>query len=66
MVRVNLLLNRPSAEADVDSHIPYTGQVYAKVKEPVHLSMRIPEWVEPGEVRVEVDGGERRLWWDGR
>ncbi|RKY04897.1 MAG: hypothetical protein DRP56_09520, partial [Planctomycetota bacterium] len=39
-LRVNLLLNRASAVADIDSHIPYTGQVDIKVKQPVELSIR--------------------------
>jgi hypothetical protein len=65
-LRVNLLLNRASRWADVNSHIPYAGQVDVKVKEPVDLSVRIPEWVEPSEVRVRVDEAERRLEWEGR
>ena len=65
-LRVNLLLNRASRWADVDSHIPYVGQVDVKVKEPVDLSMRIAEWVKPEEVRVQVNGEERRIGWDGR
>ena len=65
-LRVNLLLNRASRWADVDSHIPYVGQVDVKIKEPVDLSIRIPEWVKPGEVRVQVDGADREVGWDGR
>ena len=65
-LRVNLLLNRASPWVDVDSHIPYTGRVDLKVKEPVLLSIRIPEWVRPGEVRVQVDGADRDVSWDGR
>lgn len=53
-LKVNLLLNRASRWADVDSHIPYTGQVDVRVKEPVDLSVRIPEWVKPADVRVQV------------
>jgi DUF1680 family protein len=65
-LHVNLLLNRASTWVDVDSHVPYAGRVDVKVKEPVHLLMRIPEWVRPGEVRVEVSGADRELGWDGR
>ena len=36
-LRANLLLNRTSPWADVDSHIPYRGQVDARVKQPVDL-----------------------------
>ena len=63
---VNVLMNRPSPWADVDSHIPYVGQVDVKVKQPLQLSIRIPEWTEADEVRVHVNGTERRVGWDGR
>ena len=65
-LRVNLLLNRASPWADVDSHIPYQGRVDVKVKQPVRLEVRIPEWVVPGDVRCEVGGVERGLGWSGR
>ena len=65
-LRVNLLLNRASAWADVDSHIPYVGQVDVRVKQPLDLSIRIPEWVRSGDVRVRVSGGDRDVSWDGR
>jgi hypothetical protein len=65
-LRVNLLLNRGSPWADVDSHIPYTGQVDVKIKQPLDLSIRIPEWVSPDETRCHVAGTERSLRWDGR
>jgi len=65
-LRVNLLLNRASPWADVDSHLPYTGQVDVKIKQPVDLAVRIPEWVKPDEVCVEVDGQARDISWDGR
>jgi len=65
-LRVNLLLNRASPWADVDSHIPYEGKVEVKVKAPVELEMRIPEWVKPAEARVQVNGEDRTPGWDGR
>jgi hypothetical protein len=65
-LRVNLLLNRASPWADVDSHIPYVGQVDVRVKEPVELWIRIPEWVEPAEARLQVNGAEREVSWEGR
>ena len=65
-LRVNLLLNRASKWADVDSHIPYTGQVDVKVKQAVDLSIRIPEWVSPEQARVQVNGKDRAVQWDGR
>ena len=34
-LRVDLLLNRASPWADIDSHIPYTGRVDIRIKTPV-------------------------------
>jgi hypothetical protein len=65
-LRVNLCLNRGSRWADVNSHIPYKGQVDVKVKEPVELSVRIPEWVQPGETKCTVNSGDCNLKFDGR
>ena len=65
-LRVNLLLNRASPWADVDSYIPYQGRVDVKVKQLVDLAVRIPEWVAPAETRCQVNGAERELGWDGR
>lgn len=53
-LKVNLLLNRASPWADVDSWIPYEGRVDVKMKKACDLSIRIPEWVEPSKVRVQV------------
>ena len=65
-LRVNLLFNKASPWADLDSHIPYEGRVDVRAKEAVDLELRIPEWVTPGETRCQVNGEERRLGWDGR
>lgn len=65
-LQVNLLLNRASAWADVDSHLPYTGRVDVRAKQPVELAVRLPEWVAPEQVRVQVDGQDRRAGCAGR
>lgn len=65
-LRINLLFNRASQWADIDSHIPYTGQVDIKVKQPVKLSIRIPEWVSEEEVTCTVNEQDRKVTWDGR
>ena len=65
-LKVNLLMNRASPWADVDSHIPYEGQVDVKIKQPCDLSIRIPEWVTPGEVTCQANDQARRVDWDGR
>lgn len=65
-LKVNLLLNRASQWADVDSHIPYTGRVDVRMKQRAELWVRIPEWVQPGEVHVRINGQERRTGYAGR
>ena len=65
-LRVNLLFNRASEVADIDSHIPYTGRVDVKAKQKLNLEVRIPAWVKPDEVQCEVNGKSRALTFDGR
>ena len=64
--RVNLLLNRTSPWADIDSHIPYKGQVDVKVKKRIDLSIRIPEWVKSNEAICKVNNKSHQLSWGGR
>ena len=69
-LKVNLLLNRASPWADVESFIPYQGRVDVKVKVACDLSLRIPEWASPDDVRCSVKEAkgetERSLSFDGR
>ncbi len=65
-LRVNLLLNRASPWADVDSHIPYEGRVDVKVKEACELMVRIPEWASPDDTLCQVNDEPRLPEWDGR
>ena len=65
-LRLNLLLNRASPWADVDSHVPYVGQVDVRIKESVELSIRIPEWVKHDEVRLRLNGNDHPMDRDGR
>lgn len=67
--RVNLLLNRASAGADVYSDIPYQGKVQLRMKRPyARVLIRIPEWIESGSTNVvcKVNGNPQRFSWDGR
>ena len=59
-------MNRASPWADVDSYVPYQGRVEIKIKQSVDLAVRIPEWVTPPEVRVQVNSADRNVGWDGR
>ena len=65
-LRVNLLLNRVSKWADVDSYIPYEGRVDVKIKQPCKLQVRIPQWVDPEETTCQVNGEKRALTFNGR
>ena len=65
-LRVNLLLNRPSPWADVESHIPYLGRVDIKIKQAVSLEVRIPVWASQKETRCRVNGADRRVSWERR
>lgn len=65
-LRVNLLLNRASKWADIDSYLPYQGRVEIEIKESFELDVRIPEWVSPQDVRATVGRDERSVDWEGR
>jgi len=65
-LKVNLLLNRASKWADVDSHLPYAGRVDVKVRQGLDLRIRLPEWVKPEEASGQVNGVRRTLHFDGR
>lgn len=65
-LRVNLLFNRASRWADVESRIPYEGRIDLKIKQRCKLSVRIPEWVEPAETQCAANDRPRGMTWDGR
>ncbi|HEV3440757.1 MAG TPA: hypothetical protein VG122_25615 [Gemmata sp.] len=68
-LRLNLLLNRASSEADVYSHIPYEGRVDLKLKkESQSVLIRMPEWVNSSADKVvcTVNLGTRNFAWEGR
>ena len=60
-IRINLLLNRSSRWADIDSHLPYQGVVDVKVKQDLDLEIRLPEWAKPEETRCTVNGSPRAI-----
>jgi hypothetical protein len=65
-LRVNLLFNRASDWADIDSHIPYSGRVDVMAKMNIIVEIRLPDYAEPGEASCEVDGKPRELTFKGR
>ena len=68
-LKVNLLLNRASAWADVYSYIPYEGRVDLKMKkECEQVLVRAPEWVSTRskQLTCRVNDAPRQPRWDGR
>jgi hypothetical protein len=65
-LKVNLMLNRTSPWADVNSYIPYTGRVEIKAKQPLtSLKVRAANWVDKQQVGCRVGGETRRISWNG-
>jgi len=68
-LRVNLLLNRASREADVYSFIPCQGKVEIKIKAACKaVYVHAPGWVKAGSPRMKaaVDGKAVRARWEDR
>jgi hypothetical protein len=63
--QVNLLLNRASPWLDVDSYLPYEGKVVMRNKTARRIAVRIPAWVDRGELSCSVNGKRRRHSWVG-
>jgi hypothetical protein len=63
---IHLLLNRASPWADVNSYVPYEGQVDVIMKVACNLEIRIPEWVKPNDMSGFVNGTQRELTFQGR
>lgn len=53
---VNLLLNRASIWMDVDSYLPYTGEVVLHNKLADRVLIRVPSWAGAAEPFVEHNG----------
>jgi hypothetical protein len=56
LVKVNLSLNRVTKWVDVQSFLPYRGEVLVAVKEALDLAVRVPNWVKKSEVKVFLNG----------
>ena len=69
VLRINMLLNLASKWADVQSYIPYEGQVDIIVKkDSKRVLVHVPEWIDTNSLQltVEVDGKPRTCTWSGR
>ena len=65
-LNVNLMLNRTSPWADVDSYIPYKGRVEIKAKRPLtSLQVRAANWIDKTQVVCRVGTEKRRISWNG-
>jgi hypothetical protein len=65
-LKVHLLLNRASPWADVHSHIPYRGFVEVRLKRDCKVALRIPEWAQPEDCRLQSGGKDATPAWEGR
>ena len=65
-LRINLLFNRASPWADVNSYVPYEGQIDVVMKTACNVEIRIPEWVKPEEVLCFVNNIPRETNFQGR
>jgi len=63
---VHLLLNHASPWADVNSYIPFSGQIDILMKTACNVEIRIPEWVKPEEVTCSVNNAPREVNLQGR
>jgi hypothetical protein len=63
--QVNLLVNRASALADVDSYLPYEGKVIIHNKRAKQVSVRILSWIDRRRLQLSVEEQLRPLNWVG-
>ncbi len=63
---VNLLLNRASPWADIESHLPYTGRVDIRIKQAVNLKIRIPDYVSLNDFTCKLNDKKAEVTWEGR
>jgi len=65
-LNVNLLLNRVSQWADIESYIPYLGRVDIKIKTDMKLQVRMNDWIEKNNVKCTVDNRIVPFAWSGK
>jgi hypothetical protein len=65
-LRIHLLLNRASPWADLNSYVPFAGQIDVLMKTACNVEIRIPEWVKPEEVSCFVNNIPRETDFQGR
>ncbi len=60
---VNLLMNRASTWADLNSYLPYEGKISLKMHQAKNARIRIPSWTNYDKVSCAVNGQERAVQW---
>lgn len=65
-LRVNLLFNHASEWADVQSHLPCTGEVSVRAKKNLDVAIRLPEWAGAEQASGSVNGVQRPVRAEGR
>lgn len=63
---VNLLLNRASPWVEVESYLPVQGRVVLRSKMAQRVTVRMPGWVKPSEVRITGGGARAAAGWEGQ
>jgi hypothetical protein len=61
--QVNLLLNRVGKLVEVESWLPFEGRVRVLNKTAKIMAIRIPAWVDRGELRIQVGENEIEPGW---
>jgi hypothetical protein len=65
-LRIHLLLNRASPWADLNSYVPFAGQIDVVMKTSCNVEIRIPEWAKLEEVTCFVSNIPREIVIHGR
>ena len=65
VARINLLLNRASPWLDIDSYLPFEGKVVLRNKQATEAFVRIPLWVDRGQIECTVNGEPVSWNWFG-
>lgn len=63
---VNLLLNRASPGADVNSYLPNEGRVEIMMKKALPLAVRLPSWIDKRQVTCRINGKDFKVKWNER
>ena len=63
--QINLLVNRASRLADVDSYLPYEGKVVVHNKAARRIALRVLSWIDRRTLALTVGGLPRPIEWVG-